>query len=61
MSMPTALLITRDPSLVGPVQEAIGSVAHLGLRENLQRAQVHLPSERGKIFANNEEARNGSL
>src|SRR5262249_48281003 len=32
MAMPTALLITRDASLVGPVQEAIGSVAHLGLR-----------------------------
>jgi DNA-binding NtrC family response regulator len=32
MATPTALLITRDASLVGPVQEAIGSVAHLGLR-----------------------------
>jgi hypothetical protein len=45
----------------GKTKHCHWAAADLGLRENLQRAQVHLPSELGKIFANHEETRNGSL
>jgi hypothetical protein len=44
----------------GKTKHSDCAAADLGLRENLQRGPGAFAVELGKIFANNEEARNGS-